>query len=403
MRHAEEGPDSRRALSIDIIRGFALVCMVVIHFMVYFGNPEAMNTWLYFSLNHLLGDWGASCFLLIMGISQTLSGQRHTGLNNHLLFKRALIRGIFIFTAGLAMLALTWGPHKIWQWDILTLMGAATIALFFCRFLPSWSILLIAALIAACTPFLRGQLSIASIWNDSLVQVPMISRYFPGILLDPAGELKMAWSFKNILQGFLFTGEFPVFPWMLFPLTGFVLGRRIIERKIERDLPLLLPAGISLVFLGLGLAHAGSMRPGSSVISGYIAPLSFYPDSFSMIIAQLGMSVSFIVFLYYLYDIRGARDRNAGMSAGIFTRISRSGLTFYFAHYLLIGWPLAIVHFFTGKYRIYNLMGAWPAFVCGITAACLLVLLLAIWEKLGGRYKLEWLLAALTRGLASGG
>ncbi len=86
--------NTERALSIDIIRGFALVCMVLIHFMVYFGNAEAMHTWLYFSYNHIIGDWGASGFLLIMGISQVLSGGRHTDLNSSLLLKRALIRGL---------------------------------------------------------------------------------------------------------------------------------------------------------------------------------------------------------------------------------------------------------------------------------------------------------------------
>ena len=399
--HHPERQNNQRALSIDIIRGFALVCMIVIHFMVYFGNAEAVNHWLYFSLNHILGDCGASCFLIILGLSQVLSGQKHSDLNNHVLFKRALIRGVFIFTVGLLMLALAWGPYKIWQWDILTLMGVATIALFFCRFLPSWSILLIVAIIAACTPFLRGQLSVAPLWNDYFVQVPVISRYFPGILFDPAGELKMFWSIKNIVQGFLFTGEFPVFPWILFPLVGFVLGRRIVEHKTQRDLPLLLLSGIAFVLFGLGLAYAGSLRPGASVISGYITPLSFYPDSFSMIFCQLGMSVLFIFILYYLYDIPGTHNRRTGSFADFFTGISRSALTLYFLHYLLIGWPLDLLYLFTGKYYIYNLMGSWPAFVCSLAAVGLLGLMMAIWEKRGSKYKLEWFLAALTRRFAS--
>jgi uncharacterized membrane protein len=399
--HSPDGPNTQRALSIDIIRGFCLTCMVVIHFMVYFGDTAAMNTWLYFSLNHILGDWGAGGFLMIMGISQALSGQKHTDLKTHLLFKRALIRGGFIFIVGLTMLALAWGPYKIWQWDILTLMGFATIALFFCRFLPSWSILTIAAFIAVSTPFLRGQLAIASIWNNNFMQVSVISSYFPGILLDPSGALPTAWSLKDIVQGFLFTGEFPVFPWLLFPFTGLVLGRRITENKIKRDLPLLLFLGIIFVFLGLGLGYAGSLRPGASIISGYIVPLSFYPDSFSMIFSQLGMSVVVIIILYYLYDIRMTHDRKIGILAGIFTFTSRSSLTFYFLHYLLIGWPLALIYLFSGKYYIYNLMGSLPAFVCGLAAVGVLSLGLKIWEKHGSKYKLEWFLGVLTRRFTS--
>jgi uncharacterized membrane protein len=395
--HSPDGPNTQRLLSIDIIRGFALTCMVVIHFMIYFGDTEAMNTWLYFSLNHILGDWGAGGFLMIMGISQVISGRKHTDLSNHLLFKRALIRGGFIFIAGLTMLALAWGPYKIWQWDILTLMGFATLVLFFCRFLPSWSILTIAAFIAVCTPLLRGQLAVAPIWDKNFIQVSVISSYLPNILLDPAGTLPTVWNIKDIVQGFLFTGEFPVFPWILFPLVGFVLGRRIVEGKIQRDLPLFILLGIVFVFLGLGLGYAGSLRPGASIISGYIVPLSFYPDSFSMILAQLGMSVVIIFILYYIYDIRRTRGGKIGMLAGFFTDTSHSSLTFYFLHYLMMGWPLAIIYVFSGKYYIYNLMGSLPAFVCGLAAVGLLGVGLKIWEKHGSKYKLEWFLDALTR------
>ncbi|MEE9910258.1 MAG: DUF1624 domain-containing protein [Deltaproteobacteria bacterium] len=398
--HPPDGPKAERVLSIDIIRGFALIGMVMVHFMIYFGNEGAMQTWLYFSLNHLLGDWGASCFLILMGVSQVLSGSRHTDLDCRLLFKRALLRGVFIFIVGLVMLALTWGPYKIWQWDILTLMGFATVVLFFCRYLPSRLILLFAVSLAAATPFLRGQLAVAPLWNANLMPVPIISHYFPALLFDPAGSLPAVWSVTTVVRGFLFTGDFPVFPWLLFPLIGFVLGRRLIENKIRKDLPWLLLTGAILVCCGLGMGYAGSLTPGASVISGYIAPFSFYPDSFSMILLQLGISVMMIVILYYLYDIRGTDARKIGFFAGIFTDISHSSLTFYFLHYLLIGWPLAVIYVFSGKYYIYNLMGSLPAFICGLAAVGLLIAGLRIWERLGGKYKLEWFLDALIRRFA---
>jgi uncharacterized membrane protein len=395
--HPPAGPSTQRILSIDIIRGFALIGMVMVHFMVYFGNAEAMNTWLYFGFNHLLGDWGAGGFLMLMGISQVLSGSKHTDLNHRLLFKRALIRGVFIFIIGLIMLALTWGPYKIWQWDILTLMGFATVALFFCRYLPSWSILLIAAAIAVCAPFLRGQLDVYPVWNNNLMPVPLISSYFPGLLFDPVSSLPTVWSIKDIVLGFLLTGEFPVFPWLLFPLVGFVLGRRMTENKMRKDMPWLMLFGVVFVCFGLGLGYAGSQQSGASVISGYIAPFSFYPDSFSMIFFQLGISIVIIFILYYLYDIRGTHHRRIGFFAGIFTQTSHSSLTFYFLHYLLIGWPLAVIYVFSGKYYIYNLMGSLPAFVCGLAAVALLITGLKIWDKRGGKYKLEWFLGALIR------
>lgn len=47
-----------RILSIDVMRGFALIGMVLVHFMIFYGNDGAANTWPYFILNHILGDWG---------------------------------------------------------------------------------------------------------------------------------------------------------------------------------------------------------------------------------------------------------------------------------------------------------------------------------------------------------
>lgn len=390
-----------RSLSIDILRGFALVCMVVIHFIIYFGDAQAVTTWLYFGFNHLLGDWGASSFLIIMGISQVFSGQKYADGDVNTLLKRTLIRGVFIFLIGLLMLALTWGPTHLWKWDILTLIGFATIILFFCRWIPSWCLLGLASLIAIVTPFLRGQLAIAAAWNANLLPVPVISDYFPNLLFDPAQEPETSWSLSSIIQGFLFTGEFPVFPWMLFPLVGFVLGRRMTAQKISKDIPCILILSVVLVVLGMGIAYQGSLRPGVSVISDYITPLSFYPDSFSIVFVQMGLSLSVITLTYYFLDVRKNSERKPGRIATFFIRTGQSSLTFYFMHYLLIGWPLAILYLLSGKYYIYDLLGAWPALGAGLTAVALLSFLLWQWQKCGGKYTLEWFLYAAIRRFSS--
>ncbi|HEY5498029.1 MAG TPA: heparan-alpha-glucosaminide N-acetyltransferase domain-containing protein [Syntrophales bacterium] len=113
-------------------------------------KDAAASTWPYFILSHLLGDWGAPCFLMMMSMSQVLSADKRAD-EPLPLFKRALIRGGYIFLVGILMLALTWGPGKIWKWDILTLMGTMTVILFFCRFLPFWLILAVSLFIAVAT------------------------------------------------------------------------------------------------------------------------------------------------------------------------------------------------------------------------------------------------------------
>jgi hypothetical protein len=197
------------------------------------------------------------------------------------------------------------------------------------------------------------------------------------------------------------TGEFPVIPWFIFPPLGFVLGRRIISRRMEQDLPFLVIIGSLLVALGLGWAYAAIGRPQSSIIIDYIAPLSFYPDSFTMICYQLGVALIAFSAVFYRYDVRKPDKHKVSFIVRISNLTSRSSLTFYFLHYLLIGWPLAMIYLLTGKYYKYALLGAVPALLCGFAAVILLVLLLFFWGKHQHRYSLEWFLAALTKRFAS--
>ncbi len=225
---------------------------------------------------------------------------------------------------------------------------------------------------------------------------PVLSDYLPGLLVQPVSEFEVVWRWDAIVRGFLFTGTFPVFPWIIFPLIGFVVGRRITAQRLQRDLPWLLAAAIAFIGLGFGLAYSSLSRPGVSVVSEYIAPLSFYPDSFTMMLCQVGISLGVFLLLYDAYDIRGRGEQPGGFVTGLFMRRSRFSLTFYFLHYLIIGWSLAVVFLLTGEYLIFDLTGAWPALFCGVTAVAFLELLIGFWERRGGRYSLEWILAMLT-------
>lgn len=389
---------SGRVISIDVLRGFALIGMVMVHFMIFFGNEASVDTWPYFFFNHVLGDWGAACFLMLMGMSQVISKKKNT--DNTLLFKKALLRGIYLFLVGLLMLAFAWGPGQIWQWDILTLMGFATIVLFFCRFLPSWSIISLSGILMVVTPWIRGSTDFVSTWGNKFVQVPVISRYLPGILIDPAKDYEVIWSPVKIMKGFLLDGEFPVLPWIIFPLIGFVIGRRLAAGKLKGDLTFLAASGAVLAGSGITVALMGRSHPPESIVMGFITPLSFYPDSFSMVLFQLGMAVIVFCALYYCYDVL-KKDRALSPLQRVYTRTSTFSLTFYFLHYQLIGWTLAVVYLVSGHYLLCDLMGAYPAMLCGLAGVLVLELLLFYWEKKYGKYSLEWFLGALTTRFAS--
>jgi magnesium-transporting ATPase (P-type) len=120
-----------------------------------------------------------------------------------------------------------------------------------------------------------------------------------------------------------------------------------------------------------------------------------------MILFQTGMALTIFGILYYFYDVRKRNRQDTSFIMRVYNRTSGFSLTFYFMHYMLIGWTLAVVWFITGKYYMTDLMGSIPALFCGIAAVILLELILAFWEKRRGKYSLEWFLGALTQRFAS--
>jgi len=389
-------PPHGRLLSIDAMRACALVGMVLDHFQLYFGNDAAASTWPYFLFEHALGDWGAAVFLMLTGMSQALSHQRRESRGEEVEFRTSFVRGSYLFVVGLVMLALTWGPSQLWQWDILTLMGLATIVLHACRRLPSWVILLLGAGLAVAAPALRSHAGFLDAWGGAMRGVPLISDYLPGFYVEPVSPYGVLWSAKPILMGFLANGYFPVFPWLAFPLLGFVSGRRVVGGRAKGDLRLVLPAGTALATAGLALAFAGRASPPSAAVSGLVAPLSFAPDSFSMVLFQAGMALLCYGIFFYFLDVRRAWVTQPGPFARMVARTSRFSLSIYFTHYLLIGWTLAGVYLATGQYRRASLMDDSLSLACGVAAVGALEVLVWIWEKAQGRYSLEWVLARVS-------
>lgn len=83
----------QRIISIDVLRGFSLTGMVVCHYMLEYGDAHAPESLLYFIMDHALGDFGAVWFLLLVGVSQVVSGDRKKKMGEINLMKMAFLRG----------------------------------------------------------------------------------------------------------------------------------------------------------------------------------------------------------------------------------------------------------------------------------------------------------------------
>lgn len=381
--------------SIDVLRALALIGMVICHYPIFLSSGEGSDAMLYFLSNHLLGgDCGASWFVFLVGLCQALSMKKRAAAAGSDM-TRVIIRGAAIFVIGLLFLLIVQGYEELWDWDILTFIGAVTVILFFCRKAPSSTLLLICVLVFFSTPWLRSFFDIATFYGGKFESVRWISDFFPNMLFDPAKDYEGGKTVFHTVIGFFLIGQFPLLPWIIFPLVGFVVGRRMTQNLLPADAPFMLIIGLMFTFMGLFAANAGSIRSAFSVANDYVIPLSFYPISFSMVMLLMGIVLTMFITLWRIYDVNQDSSKKPGVFLTYCRQISKYSLTIYITHFALFFFPLRIIQVATGKYYLRDAMSTPSAFTLAILLMILYYPLLKAWDKAGGKYSFEWLLARL--------
>lgn len=386
---------AQRRDSIDALRGLALIGMVICHYPIYLSSGAGQDAMLFFLSNHLLGgDFGASWFVFLVGLCQALSSKKADapGSGNT---RKTIVRGAAIFIIGLLFLYTLHGYEELWDWDILTFIGATTILLLPVRRMPNWSVLLACAAIFFMAPWLRSFVDLAPLYGGGFENVEWFSHYFPNLLFDPMQDYQGAHSFLGNVLGFVLVGQFPLFPWLAYPLVGFVVGRRMVQDQLASDAPFILLLGLSFTFLGLLAATAGSQRTVFSISNDYITPLSFYPLSFSMSWLVLGVVLMLFIGLWRRYDATPKDAEKVSMFLAYTRLMSKYSLTVYISHFALFLIPFRIVQFATGTNLQRNLVSTPTAFAMGIALLLLYAPVLQRWDVAGGKYSCEWLLAKI--------
>lgn len=381
--------------SVDVLRTLALIGMVICHYPIFLSSGAGKDAMLYFFSNHLLGgDCGASWFVFLVGLCQVLSiKKRDAGQDKNI--SRVLIRGVAIFGVGLLFLLVVQGYEELWDWDILTFIGAAIIVLLPCRKAPSWVLLLFCAIVLLITPWLRSFFDIAPFYGGKFENVKWISDLIPNFIFDPAMDYEGGKTVHDNVIGFFLIGQFPLLPWIIFPIIGFVFGRRMTQNLLAADSPFILIIGTMFAFMGLFTAYAGSIKSGFSVANDYITPLSFYPISFSMLMFLIGVVMILFISLWRIFDANPDNTKKPGMFLTYCRQISKYSLTIYISHFAIFFIPLRIIKSVTGTYYLRDLVSTPAAFALAVMLMVLYYPILKLWDKSGGKYSFEWLLAKL--------
>ncbi|HOI91730.1 MAG TPA: heparan-alpha-glucosaminide N-acetyltransferase domain-containing protein [Candidatus Rifleibacterium sp.] len=216
-----------RVAAFDHVRGLAVIFMIVSHVALMFGSAEAAAT----SIGRFMNDFcgtapAAPVFMLLMGIFMIFPGEKRAGL--------LFCRGLKLFVLGLllniirmvipffllsifipgefehmcAMLQVSRGEvywRIFYNVDILGFAGAACmlIAALSTVFKKAWHWVLAGSATIVAAPYLWGR-------GEGL------GAFF--YLLQPL------WG-RQFAEGVPTDTAFPVFPWLIFPILGLIIGR----------------------------------------------------------------------------------------------------------------------------------------------------------------------------------
>ncbi len=118
-----------RFWEIDVLRGIAILLMVLFHFLYDLVFFDVLQTDLWSGPAFYIGRSAAIIFIFLVGVSLTLSYSREKVSGSHLIFKKYVKRGSHIFLWGMVFTLGSWMifPDQVIVFGILHFIGLAII------------------------------------------------------------------------------------------------------------------------------------------------------------------------------------------------------------------------------------------------------------------------------------
>lgn len=225
--------EKSRDESIDRLRGLSIVTMFYAHLIPHYVN-DANSIYLF---ERIISSFAAPMFLFLVGYN----------FNAKQSFTRLAKRAYIIFLFASIVDIIIWQIYPFYSFDILYTIG---FSLFFLQITRNFKskYLVEAVIILFISPFIIELFSLYSIE----INEPQLNQSYHFVI-----------SFKNLL----INGWFPLFPWLIFPMIGFIFQR---INSVPIIIKLLSSFIFSIVFLA-SLFFVYQVRPNTVEI--------FYPAS----------------------------------------------------------------------------------------------------------------------------
>ncbi len=362
-----------RLLSLDALRGVAVILMMTQHLGVWLWQVEEPHRGViaqapvYMGINGL-GGLAAPIFITLAGAGTSLMAARAgagRGLDVTL-----LRRGLVLMGFGYLLNWLTPSWFSLGTWFVLHMMGLAIATAPLWRRLGERALLWAEPVILLLTVAVQSWLVTPALLDNPRMRDTSL----------PGGPLRLA----------LAEGQFPVLPWLALFLVGMVIGRWLVAEpetaaaRVARLCRVCLLAGLVLVGLDLAAGLVPALRFLHSAPWWRLVRVrtGFFPAGPGIVLLlQAG------VLLLLAIALRWERSRELD-PRGWLVGLGRGSLTLLLVHVVLFR-------------EISRPLGAWQAFdrytslaiIAGWIVLC--ALLCRIWARSGFRFGAEWLLRRL--------
>jgi uncharacterized membrane protein len=201
-----------------------------------------------------------------------------------------------------------------------------------------------------------------------------------------SGSFETDFTLSDVLSGFFATGYFPLFPWLCYPLLGFlVAGELFAAQAARRRTPAWcakLGAGLLAASLGALALRAAWPALASSVAGRWLGGWTNYPATPEFVSGTLGVALLYFAAAQRWLDAPGARSwPRLEAVTGLY---SRHAFTLYVLHHVAHLWPLWLFAHSRGEVPTsywQKALGAGPAFALSLVFLVLCGPLLAWMER----------------------